>query len=143
MPDSLLQESRNSVRVCTAADLPWVMSLAYRRYGPYDPGKVLRFLVSAIDDPKGLLLRSDEAFLIASAYEPMWSNTPECNVLFLCAEEGAHWQTISLLQTSIDWARAKACCKWWLGSETESDIGALAKRVGAEPTWPRYKLELG
>lgn len=152
MPDSLPQESHspeghsaalcNGVRACTAADLPWVMSLAYRRYGSYDPGKILVFLLNVMQNQQALFLRADGAFIIASATEPIWGNELECHVVFLCAAEGAHWQAVQLLQESVEWARAKGCRKWQFGSETENDIGALAKRVGAQPGWPRYWMEL-
>lgn len=140
MLDSTQQAS--DVRHLTVADLPWMMSLAYSRYGPYDPGRALTYLLNVLQDQFALCIRSAESFLIASRVVPLWGTPPECHIVFLCAAPGAHWQAITLLRQSVAWARDNGCCKWWFGSETRFDVRSLAKRVGAQEAWPRYKLDL-
>ena len=72
-------------------DIPWMLSLAYERYGPYDPGGVLLFLLQAHKSPDMLLLRTAQAFLVANRVAPpWWPKRFECHVMGLCAKAGAH-----------------------------------------------------
>lgn len=124
-------------------DLPWLLSLANERYRRFDPGRTLMWLVDTIKNEYMLASRTTDAFCITSMLTPAWHpKEPEAHVLFLCAAEGAHWQAMSLLRESVAWARGKGCVRYWLSSETEHSIEALAKRVGAEPAVTRYKLDL-
>jgi hypothetical protein len=142
MPDALPQEPRDTTRRLTVDDLPWALSLGYRRYGPYDPGKILIYCMDAMRSRRALFIRTDRAFLLAALILPVWADTgDECNVLALCTEEGAVWEGVRLLRRSVRWARDNGCKKWWFGSETKHDVSKLAQRVGAEVTHPRYRIE--
>lgn len=118
------------------------MSLAFKRYGPYDPGKVLVYLLNAIANEQAICIRTTNAFLIASRFVPTWWLHWECHVVFLCAESGAHWEAVRLLRRSVEWAKEHECRKWQFSSETKHGIGALAKRVGAVEISPPYKIDL-
>lgn len=142
MPDALPQ-TVHDIRRVTVGDLAWVMSLGYRRYGPYDPGKILMYLLDVMKAPEALFIRTENAFLLAAVIRPVWGskNNEECNVLALCCDEGAHWQGIKLLRRSVEWARERGCQNWWFASETKYDVSILSKRVGAKVAPPRYKIE--
>jgi len=66
----------------------------------------------------------------------------ECNVVTICADDGAGWQVIKLLRASIDWARKRNCSAWKLSSDTDYDVTPLAKRVGAQQAHTRFVLDL-
>ena len=126
-------------------DIPWMMSLAYERYGPYDPGGALLFLLQGLKSESTVMLRSyrKDAFLIASwIAAPWWPNKRECHLVFLCARTGAHWQAVKLLRESIVWARLQGCTRWRFHSDTENDIGALCRLLKAREDSPRYVIDL-
>lgn len=130
-------------RAVTVDDIPWILSLGYRRYGAYDPGKMLVYLLNAVRNPDGLLIRTDDALCISALILPVWRTSPhECHVIAAVAEKGKHWQLVRLLKRSLAWARERGCDKWIFGSETDTDVSALAKRVGGIPFNPRYRIEL-
>ena len=136
-----MQASHKS-RACTADDLPWMMSLGYEKYGPYDPGRTLVHLIECLRSERTLMLRTDDAFLIATRISPVWGGRDQCHLMLLCAKDGGHWQSIGLLRESIAWAKEHKCESWWFGSETKTDVSALAKRVGGKQVHPRFKIEL-
>lgn len=123
--------------------MPFVLSLSYERYRAFDPGRTLLWLLQIIKAPNALAIRGEHAFLIAHTTTPAWHpNETECHILFLCAAPGYHWQAVKLLRQSIAWARERQCVRWWFSSETPSDIGPLALRVGARASVVRYQLDL-
>lgn len=141
MDGSLVQKPR--IRLVTADDLPWLLSLASERYRHFDPGRTLVWLINVLRNPNMRITRMEDAFCICSILTPAWHpKESECHVLFLCAAKGAHWQALNLLRESTHWARERECVRWWFCSETDNKIDALAKRVGAEPAVMRFKLDL-
>lgn len=124
-------------------DIPWILSLAHERYGEFDPGGALTFLLQALRSPITLMLRTESAFLIANhVAPPWWPKRRECHVMFLCAGEGAHWQAVGLLRESVAWARLQGCVRWRFHSETGFAVDALCRRVGAHEDSPRYAIDL-
>lgn len=73
---------------------------------------------------------------------PWLPNEFECNVICVCADDGAGWEAIRLLRASIAWARSRKCRRWRITSDTEYDLGSMAKRLGATEITPRFTLEL-
>ena len=139
MLDSLQQAS---LRTCTIDDIPWILSLAHRRYRPFDPGRALTWLANAVTNPTMLAIREEHAFCISSIGGYFWfPKEPEAYVVLLCAEANKHWEAIKLLRHSVEWARGKGCVRWWLTSDTEYDFRPLAKRLGCK-TLDRYLLDL-
>jgi hypothetical protein len=87
--------------------------------------------------------RTDNAFIIALlSVCPWFPSDFECNIIFIAAEDGAMWETIRLLRCSIAWARARRCCFWRLAGDTEYDMKAIARRLGAKEIAARYILKL-
>jgi hypothetical protein len=124
-------------------DLPWLLSLGYRRYGPYDPGRTLAYLLDAMRNPNGLFIRADRAFCLSALIMPVWSSTElECHVIALCADTGGVWEAAKLLRESVTWAKVHKCRKWRFGSETNFDVGPLARWLGAVEEQPRFRIDL-
>src|SRR5215475_8211559 len=101
----MFDASVSPYRELTVNDLPWCLSLGHRRYGNYDPGGALSFLAAIFRSPDALCIRTANAFLIAShVVGPPWRpDEPECHVMVLCAEVGAHWEAARLLRRSVAW----------------------------------------
>lgn len=136
---------RPTYRKVTVDDLPWMLTLAHERYGAFDPGGALTFLLQALNSPVTLMLCAPkcDAFLIAAHVTPPWyPDRRECHVMVLCAKPGAHWQAIKLLRGSLEWARLHNCVRWRFHSEREQDVGALCRYVGAHADSPRYVIDL-
>ena len=138
MLDALTTEART----VTYDDLPWLLSLAYRRYRSFDPGKTLSWLVEVIRSPQALVLRDDDACCITVITTSPW-HTPtesEAHVVFAFADKGKHWQLVRLLRQSVQWARMRGCKLWRCHSDTEYDVGVLAKRIGAKQAPQRWLI---
>jgi hypothetical protein len=130
-------------RTLVLDDLPWCLSLGHRRYGSYDPGGALSFLAAAFRAPLMLCIRTDNAFLVASSVTAPWRpKEPECHVMVLCAEQGAHWEAARLLRRSVAWAREQGCVRWRFHSETSNMVDSLCVWVGAKQDSPRWVLDL-
>ena len=89
-----------------------------------------------------LAIRNDDAFLIANTLRLPWTDEPTCEVLFICAEEGAIWQALDLTRASVRWGRERRTWRWRISSETDYELGPLAKRLGARAITSRYELKL-
>jgi len=125
-------------------DLEWLTSLCKRRYSDkYDaPGAEGWFRNTVL---KSSILfypaRTADAFTITMlACEPWAPSDFTANVVFTCAEKGAMWQAIHLLRDSIAWSRKRRCVAWRMWSDTDYDVAALARRVGAKEELPRHSL---
>lgn len=130
------------IRPITADDIPWGMSLAHRRYESFDPGGALVAIGQAMRLPTALAIRADHGFLVANILASGWfPKKREAHVLWLCVEEGHHWEAVKLLRHSICWAKELNCTRWWFMSDTENGVAALAERVGASEV-PHYAIEL-
>lgn len=128
------------IRNIADADIPWIVELCRSRYdmSGYSFSGGLVALGQAMKLKTALAIRSTHAFLVGNIQVRAWA--PEhktLHILALCCEEGHHWGAIELLRVSIEWAREQECDKWWLASETEHGVEALAQRVGAKamPGW--------
>jgi hypothetical protein len=123
-----------------------MLDLAKRRYGPrldYVAAEGWMRNICLKGPMVFLPIRSSDAFLVAMlACVPWIPGEFECNVIMVCAEEGAHWQAIGLARASVVWAQRRKCAEWRISSETDSSIESIAKRLGAEELTHRYRLRL-
>lgn len=143
MHGSLKEVSGHKISKVAMEDLPWLLSLASKRYRHFDPGSTLVWLVNTIRNEHMQIIRTTDAFCISTIQIPAWHpEEPECHVIFICAAAGAHWQAMSLLREAVRWARSRNCLRFWISSETENRVDSLAKRLGAEPAVMRFKLDL-
>ena len=142
MPEAL-SDIAPDFRTITFDDIPWVLSLAYKRYRPFDPGTTLTWLVGILRRPDALAIRTDHAFLIANIVTGIWQpDERDCHVIFCCAADKHHWEAVRLVKQSVTWARGTGCRKWWFSSETPYSVEQIALRVGAKPDVTRYSIDL-
>lgn len=133
-------------RVTTENDLPWLISLGKKRYGAaYDYTTVENWYRNIV--LKSPLMfhsaRTQNAFAISMISCLPWAPSDfECNIVFICADDGAMWEAMKLLRDSVAWAKLRKCSCWKLSSDTETEIFAMAKRLGATEVSPRYTLRL-
>jgi hypothetical protein len=127
-------------------DLPWLICLCKKRYSDrYDaPGAEGWFRNIVLKAPLMFYpARSANAFTITMlACEPWLPSDFTANVVFTCADDGAMWEVTSLLRDSVTWSRKRKCVAWRMWSDTDYDVGALARRIGAIEVLPRYSLRL-
>jgi hypothetical protein len=132
------------IRDITAEDVAWVLNLGLRRYSLRDYSALggLEALLQAMKLDTALAWRNDHGWLVANTQTRAWAPKHRTlHILALCVEEGHHWCAVELLRGSVEWARAQGCDRWWLASETEHGVEALARRVGARPM-PGYAIDL-
>jgi hypothetical protein len=137
----------NPVRLTTENDLQWLIYLGKKRYGTegFDYSTVEGWYRNIV--LKSPLMfrsaRTDNAFVISMISTLPWTPSEfECNVIFVCAEEGAMWEAMKLVRDSVTWAEQRKCARWRLSSNTQFDVYAMARRVGATEISPRFCLEL-
>lgn len=129
----------------TENDLPWLIYLGKKRYGAeYDYSTVENWYRNIV--LKSPLMfhaaRTQNAFAISMLSTLPWTPSEfECNVIFICADDGAMWQAMKLLRDSIAWAKKRKCKCWRLSSNTEHELHAMALRLGAREISPRFTLE--
>lgn len=134
-------------RLIVEEDIPWLSKLFDKRYigYPYDPVTTEGwFRQRVLKEPMLFLAqRMDNAFCISMLSVTPWIPAVyETNVVVICAEDNAVWESIKLLRASIEWARLRRCKVWRLSSDTDNDISLLAKRLGADEIAPRYVMRL-
>lgn len=134
-------------RLLTEADIPWLFPLFKKRYTnyPYDPITCEGWFRNRVLKEPMLFLpqRTDRAFCISMLSVTPWIPANyETNVLIICAEDNAIWESIRLLHASIEWARLRRCTMWRMSSDTDHDVSILARRMGATEISPRYELRL-
>jgi len=136
----------SDVRLMHEDDIHWALALARRRYADtWDfIGAEGWFRNVVCKSPMVFLpIRSEDAFLIAMVSVVPWLPARwECNIVMFCADDGKMWQGLALMRASIAWARQRRCVEWRVSSETDIDLGPLAKRLGAEELSPRYRMRL-
>ena len=85
--------------------------------------------------------RTPNAFCISMlSILPWLPSEVECNVVFICCEEGAMWEGLKCLRASVEWGRQRKCTVWRLCSDTDYDLKMLGQRLGCTELSPRYVL---
>jgi hypothetical protein len=134
------------VRLIRDSDIPWVLDLGVKRYPlQYDRIGAEGWLRNCVL-PTPLLFypaRTQNAFTISMLNIVPWlPNDIECNVVAMCADDGAMWEVARLLRASVAWAKKRRANTWRVVSETDFDVGPLARRMGAKEQQPRYIMRL-
>lgn len=134
------------MRLLELKDLPWIHYLFHKRYpSSYCyPTAERWYREMVMTNPFTFYaVRTDDAFLIATWVIYAWiPGDPEAHVAVICADENAQFQAITLLRASIAWAKTRHAAKWKVASDTDYDLSALAKRVGATELTARFELDL-
>jgi hypothetical protein len=126
----------------TENDIPWLWDICKRRYDSrYDAiSTELWFRNKVLKEPLLFLpQRMPNSFCISMLSVLPWLPSDfNCNVGFICAEEGCGWEAMKLLRSSREWARTRKCRTWALASDTPVDLKQLAWRLEATEIYPRY-----
>jgi hypothetical protein len=132
------------IRLLTEHDIPWLVYLCKKKYSNrFDqPTTENWFRNIVLKSPMTFYaMRSDGAFQISMLSVMPWLPADaECNVIFVCADDGAMWQALRLLRDSVAWARNRKCALWRLSSDTEYEFPGVAKRLGCTEISPRYLI---
>lgn len=127
-------------------DLSWLAYLCRKRYShKYDQEGTEGWFCNIVLKSPLLFYpaRTDHAFTITMLSCVPWLPTEwAADVVFTCADDGGMWEVLSLLRASIEWAHKRRASVWRIMSDTEYDVSALARRVGAIEVMPRYVLRL-
>lgn len=134
-------------RLIVEDDIPWLSALFAKRYAtyPYDPVTAEGWFRNRVLKEPMLFLaqRTDNAFCISMLSVTPWIPADyETNVVVICAEDNAVWESLKLLRASIEWARLRRCKMWRMSSDTQNDVSLLAHRLGAEEISPRYVMRI-
>ena len=135
-------------RTLTEQDIPWLFYLCRKQYASkFDAiATEVWFRNTVLRSP--LLYcpqRTDNAFCISMMTTTPWVPFEfEASVVFICADDtpGHTWEVLRLLRASVAWAKLRRCAAWRCASETDSDLTAFARRVGATEISPRFTLRL-
>lgn len=127
-------------------DLPFLTFLFKKKYpSHFDPiGAEGWFRNIVLKSPLMFYpVRLANSFLIAMISCVPWLPADfDCHIVAVCADDGAMWETLKLLRSSIDWARKRQCKRWMLASDTVYDLGPMARRLDVKELSPRFTLEL-
>jgi hypothetical protein len=123
------------VRPITFACVDWFIDLGLKRY-PHDwsPVGTEVWLRRVLSSPASFhALRSDNAAVVSMITSQPW--TPhkfEATATTVMADDGCMWELFPLLRASIAWARRLRCVSYKIASETDYDLGPMARRVGCK-----------
>lgn len=135
---------RHPIRLLTEADIPWLHQLSHKRYPQFDHQTTEGwFRHHILKNPMlALPIRSDNAFTISLLVVWPWTGEIECNNVFVCADHGAMWEAIKLMRATARWAKGRGATWFRMGSDTDFDFGAIARRIGANDHRTRYSVRL-
>jgi hypothetical protein len=132
------------IRALNEDDVPWLITLGRKRYGlDFDYFCTESWFRNIVMKQPVLFhpVRTSDAFCISTLSILPWTPARiECNVVFICCDDGAMWQGMHLLRASIEWGRSRKCALWRLSSDTAYDLAPMARRLGVEEITPRFEL---
>ena len=132
--------------VLSENDVQWLIFLGKKRYGErFDYLTVEAWFRNVVLKSPLMFypIRTANAFLISMLSCVPWTpNEFECNLVFVCADDGAMWEAAKLLRASIAWAKMRKCKRWRMSSDTDFDIAPIARRLGETEITPRFCIEL-
>lgn len=132
------------VRRLEEGDRAWLIDLCKRRYPPhYDTLTAESWISHAVlrNPIQFYITRSPNAFQITNLSASAW--TPKeftADVVAVCCDSGKMWEIFPLLRDSMRWAKERNAVRWRFETDTEYDLGAIMRRLGATELTPRYAL---
>lgn len=130
----------------TENDIQWLIFLGKKKYGnDWDDATTEGWFRNIVLKSPLMFrsVRTDSAFSISMISTLPWAPSEfECNVVLVCADDGAMWQAFKLMRDSVAWAKKRKCSRWKLSSDTDVDLYQMAMRLGAKRISPRFTLEL-
>lgn len=134
--------SIDTPRIMSEGDLEWLTYLCRKRYShAYDPDSTQAWFKNIVLKSPVMFypIRTRDAFVITMlSIVPWLPNDVDANVIFICADTDAMWQSFKLLRCSIEWAQRRRATLWRLSSDTDAELRAIAKRLGCTEIEPRF-----
>lgn len=128
-------------------DLPWLQFLFKKKYDQrFDAITTESWFRNIVLKTPMMFypVRLQNSFMIAMLSCLPWLPSEfECNVICICADDGAMWEAVKLLRASIKWAEDRKCKCWLLAGDTAFDLAPMAMRLGARELTPRYRIDFG
>lgn len=119
------------------------MIRAAARYPDFDGWGTASWLVRIIGSPDYRVLTGRGCVaigcLVRSFHHPM---PPVGHCLFLFGSPFTPWDPVKMLRLLIQWARVNGAKRFRFGSDTETDVSPLARRLGARQDKPSFTLDL-
>lgn len=133
-------------RICTAEDIPWLVELAIFAFGPEevtDPNGSKLWLLSVIDNPDILIIRTEHSALIGITERRFHApNKVRAWAEFFASFRPSPFDTLILLREAADWALSRGAKSLRFQPTTGVDISPLAKRLHAHVDYPCYIMDL-
>jgi hypothetical protein len=130
----------------TEDDVPWLYHLMRKKYSQrYDAVTTEGWYRNLVLKQPMVYLpqRTANAFCISMlTFVPWLPAEYECTVVCVCADDGAMWEAVKLIRSAIEWARKRKCMYFRMSSDTDTDLAAFARRLGAEEISPRFSIRL-
>lgn len=128
------------------SDLPWLHFLFRKKYDSrFDPMTTEGWFRNIVLKNPAMFypVRLANSFMIAMLSTLPWLPSDfDCNIICVCADDGALWEAAKLLRASVTWARKRGCKHWLMASDTVYDLAPMAKRLGANVLTPRFSITL-
>lgn len=133
------------IRKVREKDWKWCIDLATKVYPPetFDPVDAEIWLGKITNNPEFGLFRGDECFAFATVMRKSVFIRQIFGSLILIASTGkAGLEPVKLLREVMKWARG--CGAEYLGFDSVfgANLAPFARRIGAEPCGPAYRVKL-
>lgn len=130
-----------SVRRCTEADLPWIITLAKKHYGDLiaDTRSTYEGVKLRLKDSKAVVLRTDKAVLIGFISKHFFAPEKVFGVIEIFY--GNALQLRSLFKAIKKWFEERGVGKASIGILTDHDFSGFMKLIGAKQKKPQYLWE--
>jgi hypothetical protein len=126
------------------SDRSWLVDLCKRRYPPhYDTSTAEYWIINnVLKNPISFYMtRTDNAFQITNLSAMAWTPKDQtADIVAVCADFEKLWELFPLLRDSMRWAQERGAKRWRFETDTEYDLKAIMKRLGAADETPRYVM---
>jgi len=135
------------IRVCTAADIDWLMELAKTRYeaADYDEAAVRAWLLERFNEPTMVFMRGKHSFGCCNlARRYMAPNRLQAYLTVLASYPVNHLslEPLRIGEALCDWARSKGASKFWFSDVTGNDLAPLVTRLNGRFAGRNYVVDL-
>lgn len=109
------------------------MGLARERYPAFEEAPARAWAETSLSNPNLKAIRGEKSFALGAINSPFYAPSIRRGYcVFIAAEHGVRFEPCALLRHLISWAFTECGAQTFrFGSDTDCDMSALAKRVGA------------
>lgn len=132
------------IRRLTWEDREWAQELCRLGYPQdyFNPEASENWLRPLLDHSSVLALRSDKAIWITALTRYPFNPALRYAMTFAIVSVGENpFTLVKMARQSVEWAKAQGAVDYIFETMTGVDLGPIARRLGAKPASPAYKLE--